>query len=240
MEKGRHQITMAEVPIPKVQEYCGEDVDYTCRLHQVLSQAIKERALQRVYYEIELPLIPVLARMERHGIYVDSLRLGMMADEINALIYKAAEEVYALAGVRFNLNSPKQLSEVLYTKMGIKPPRKTATGHSTNADVLENLAEEYPVARKMLAYRSLEKLRSTYIEALPGEIDPRTSSHPTPILIRPWQRPVALRVRTLIYRIFPCVQLKGEKFALPFDLSGQGGAFLQPTIRKLNCDFWPI
>jgi DNA polymerase-1 len=177
--KGRHQVTMAEVPIPKVQAYCGEDVDYTCRLHEVLSKALEERGLQRVYYDIELPLLPVLARMERQGIFLDAPRLKAMGEQINAQIMQAAEEIYAMVGERFNLNSPKQLSEILFTKMGIKPPRKTATGHSTSADVLESLAEDYPLARKMLEYRSLEKLRSTYIDALPSEINSNTGRiHP--------------------------------------------------------------
>lgn len=177
--KGRQQITMAQVPIEKVQAYCGEDCDFTSRLKQKLDNALDQRGLHPVLDRIELPLLPVLARMERHGIYVDALRLGIMGQEINAVIHQLEDEVYAAAGEKFNLNSPKQLSAILFEKLGIPPPRKTATGHSTSADVLESLVEDCLLARKMLEYRSLEKLRSTYIETLPGEIDPRTGRiHP--------------------------------------------------------------
>lgn len=177
--KGKNEISMRDVPIERVCAYCCEDVDYACRLKTSLSQALDERGLRPVLMNLELPLLPVLLRMERHGIYVDAELLRAMGKQITSQIAKIEEEVYALAGERFNLNSPRQLSDILFIKMGIRPPRKTATGHSTNADVLESLSENHPLAGKVLEYRSLEKLRSTYVESLPYEINSQTGRiHP--------------------------------------------------------------
>jgi len=170
--KGKDQITMRDVPIEKVSYYCCEDVDYTVRLKEIFQERLKKRKLEKLFYDIELPLVKVLAGMERHGMYVDVPLLSEIALSLNTQLAIFENEAYALAGETFNLNSPKQLSEILFTKMGIKPPKKTATGHSTNADVLESLKHETPLAGKILDYRTLEKLRSTYVEALPQEINP--------------------------------------------------------------------
>lgn len=172
--KGKQAVTMREVPIERVAEYCAEDVDYTCRIKGVLEPKLEERGLTSLLKNIELPLLRVLAEMERKGIYLDVAYLQQMSTEVSAIIRNTEEEIFALAGERFNLNSPKQLSEILFTKLGIKPPKKTATGHSTNADVLDYLKGQYPIAGKVIEYRLLEKLRSTYIDSLPNEVDPRT------------------------------------------------------------------
>lgn len=172
--KGKNQISMRDVPIDKVCNYCCEDVDYTMRLKEVLAPQLQERGLNTLFYEIELPLLRVLASMERHGIYLDIDYLHRLSEEIGKEIGSIAEEIYAMAGETFNLNSPKQLSRILFEKLGIHPPKKTATGHSTNAEVLESLKDQYPIASKLLEYRSLEKLRSTYVEALPQEVHPST------------------------------------------------------------------
>lgn len=172
--KGKHQISMREVPLEKVCIYCCEDVDYTVRLKEALAPQLEERGLASLLYELELPLLPVLARMERHGIFIDSHYLQCLSVEIGKEIANIAEDIYVMAGDTFNLNSPKQLSQILFDKLGIRPPKKTATGHSTNAEVLESLKSEYPIAAKLLEYRSLEKLRSTYIDTLPQEVHPVT------------------------------------------------------------------
>lgn len=178
--KGKGIITMREVPIGKVSEYCCEDADYTCRLKKILEKQLDERKLTTLFTTLELPILKVLARMERHGIFLDIPCLEKQAIRINAQIGTVAEEIYRLAGEEFNLNSPKQLSEILFTKLGIKAPKKTATGLSTNADVLESLQSDYPIAGKLLEYRTLEKLRSTYIESLPSMVNPKTHRiHPT-------------------------------------------------------------
>ncbi len=178
--KGKQTITMREVPISDVCTYCCEDADYTFRLKQLFAKELKERKLEKVFFNIELPLLPVLAKMERHGIFLDLPVLESLAGKVTDQIRILEKAIYELAGEEFNINSPKQLSEILFTKLKITPSKKTATGLSTNADVLEYLADEYPIAQKVLEYRSVEKLRSTYIESLPLDINPKTHRiHPT-------------------------------------------------------------
>lgn len=173
--KGKNQISMKEVSFDKICAYGCEDVDYTARLQQLLSKQLEERNLSHLFYDIELPLMPILAKMERHGIFLDTQYLSDLSKQIAHDIRHLEDSIYALAGETFNLNSPKQLSEILFVKMGIKPPKKTATGHSTNVEVLELLSIEYPIAERLMAYRALEKLRSTYVDALPLEVNPRTN-----------------------------------------------------------------
>lgn len=172
--RGKSQMNMRDVPLDKITPYCCEDIDYTIRLKDLFEPQLAERGLKILMDELELPLLVVLAEMERKGIYVDRDYLKALGAEVSAELKRLEEEIYSLAGEPFNVNSPKQLSEVLFTKMGIKPPKKTATGHSTNADVLDSLKHQYPIAGKMLEYRGLEKLRSTYIESLPEDINPKT------------------------------------------------------------------
>jgi len=177
---GAKAITMREVPIEKASEYCCEDVDYTFRLKERLAEELKERKLEKLFQKIELPLLPVLARMERNGIFLDVPCLEKMTVEILEQIQELTKEIYTFAGEEFNLNSPKQLSQILFEKMDIKPIKKTTTGYSTNAEVLETLAIEYPFVKKILEYRTLEKLRSTYLEVLPHQVHPKTHRiHPT-------------------------------------------------------------
>lgn len=168
--KGKNQISMSEVPLNKICTYGCEDVDYTIRLKEVLAPQLVQRELKDLFYQLELPLLTVLAKMERHGIYLDVQYLHQLSIELAQNIAEVAEEIYTLAGETFNLNSPKQLSKILFEKMGIHPPKKTATGLSTNADVLESLKTDHLIAAKLLEYRTLEKLRSTYVETLPSEV----------------------------------------------------------------------
>lgn len=172
--KGKSQITMREVLLDKICAYCCEDVDFTARLKEHFSPQLEERGLHKLYYELELPLLRILAKMERRGIYIETAFLKELSIETAKEISSLAEMIYQMAGEPFNLNSPKQLSQILFEKLGIKPPKKTATGHSTNADVLDSLKGDFPLAAKLLEYRSLEKLRSTYIDSLPLEVNPNT------------------------------------------------------------------
>ncbi|MCC5832567.1 MAG: DNA polymerase I [Chlamydiales bacterium] len=177
---GKKEIGMDRVPIEKVSKYCCEDVDFTLRLKEILEKEIHKRKLDKLFYEVELPLTRVLAKMERAGIYLDREKLAAFSSELVEEIARAEQEVYRLAGEKFNISSPKQLAHILFEKMGIKPLKKTATGLSTRAEVLETLSEEHPIAEKILSFRSLEKLRSTYVDALPLEINPETGRiHPT-------------------------------------------------------------
>ncbi len=172
--KGKNTLNMRDVPLGKICEYGCEDADYTFRLKQLLEAKLKERNLLPLLLKMELPLLSVLAKMERHGIFVDVPYLQEMSKELVLHIGQLEKEIHELAGESFNLNSPKQLSEILFQKLGIKPPKKTATGHSTNAEVLEGLQSQYPIAGKLLEYRTLEKLRSTYVDTLPQEVNPTT------------------------------------------------------------------
>lgn len=177
---GKKEIAMDQVPIQKVCDYCCEDVDYTFRIKKILAEEIEKRKLQHLLHDLEIPLTRVLARMERVGMYLDVEKLNTFSKELVQQITATEKDIYRLAGKEFNINSPKQLSTVLFDDLGIKPLKKTATGLSTNADVLETLALEHPIAQEILLFRSLEKLRSTYVDTLPLEINPDTGRiHPT-------------------------------------------------------------
>lgn len=177
---GKKEISMDLVPIEKICHYCCQEADYTLRVKNLLETQLKQQNLESLLFDLELPLTQLLARMERVGMYLDSTVIAAFAKEVTAQLKIAEAQIYQMAGEVFNISSPKQLSVILFEKMGIKPLKKTATGLSTNADVLETLAGEHPIADQILAFRSLEKLRSTYLETLISEINPNTNRiHPT-------------------------------------------------------------
>ncbi|SCA63311.1 DNA polymerase I [Chlamydiales bacterium SCGC AG-110-M15] len=171
---GKKAVTMDQVPIPQVSEYCCEDVDYTFRLHGLLEPQIRERKLERLFYEMELPLLRVLAKMERRGVYLDVPVLEKFSAKLSIIISDLEKVIYDLAGEEFNINSPKQLGEILFGKLGIPPTKKKDTGPSTDASVLESLKERYPIAEHLLSYRHLKKLQSTYADTLPLEVYEKT------------------------------------------------------------------
>lgn len=173
--KGKKSLKIQQIPIDQMAQHCCQYVDYTCRLKEHLEKELESRQLFSVFKEMELPLLKVLARMERKGIFVNLAYLKELSKEVTAQLEVLQKNIYADAGEEFNLNSPKQISELLFVKMKIPPPKKTATGHSTSAEVLEFLKDKHPLAGKILNYRLLEKLRSTYIDALPTQIHPKTS-----------------------------------------------------------------
>lgn len=172
--KGKQTITMREAPIEKVSSYCCEDADCTCRLKELFSEDLKEKELEKLYFDLELPLLPVLAKMERRGIFLDEELLKEQGAKFARAIAQLKLQIFAAAGEEFNVNSPQQLSKVLYEKMGLKPPGRKATETSTSAAILEELAAEHPFVQYILDYRTLEKLRSTYVDALPSAINPKT------------------------------------------------------------------
>jgi DNA polymerase-1 len=174
--KGARQIPFNQVPVDKAAEYAAEDADVTLQLHRVLHAALeKEPALLRVYEEIEQPLVPVLLEMEHHGVLVDRERLKTQSGELAKRLGELEQQAHQSAGQPFNLDSPKQLQEILFTKQGLPVRQKTRTGQpSTAEEVLEELAEKYLLPRLILEYRGLAKLRSTYTEKLPGQIDAKT------------------------------------------------------------------
>lgn len=167
--KGKKEISMRDVPIEKVKEYCCEDIDYTTRLKEIFQAELKERKLDRLLYDIELPLLPILAEMERVGIYLDVEELKIENERLTRELSQVKKAIFEHSGEEFNLNSPKQLSEVLYQKLGLK-----SSSASTSADVLEEISDDHPIVREILNYRTLEKLRSTYAEALPHAVNPVT------------------------------------------------------------------
>jgi DNA polymerase-1 len=174
--KGAKQITFNQVPVERASEYAAEDADVTLQLHRVLHAALENvPALLRIYEEIEQPLVPVLLEMEHHGVLVNRELLRKQSGEIAKRLAELEVEAHQSAGQPFNLESPKQLQEILFTKQGLPVRQKTRTGQpSTAEDVLAELAERYPLPRIILEHRGLAKLRSTYTEKLPEQIDPKT------------------------------------------------------------------
>ena len=174
--KGAKQIGFNQVPVDRATEYAAEDADITLRLHRTLWPAIAAQpALERLYTTIEQPLVPVLFAMEDAGVLLDAAMLKAQSRELAARLVEIEAAAHGAAGQPFNLDSPKQLQFLLFEKLGIPPLRKTPTGQpSTAEDVLEELAEAHALPRLILEYRGLAKLRSTYTEKLPEQVNPRT------------------------------------------------------------------
>lgn len=172
--KGKNQISMKDVEIEKVAWYAAEDADITWRLKEVLAQELIAENLQQVFAEYEMPLIPVLATMERWGIKVDASLLAKLSQEAAGELTSLEKDIYMQAGEEFNINSPKQLQVILYDQLGLTAGKKNKTGRSTAAGELEKLRLEHPIVEAILKYRELAKLQSTYLEALPEMINTRT------------------------------------------------------------------
>jgi len=174
--KGAKQISFDQVDIERAAEYAAENVDLTLRLHRALWPKLEQDGdLGRLYQEIEQPLEPVLQRMERHGVLIDRGMLQLQSRELAARLAEIQAEAHAEAGVPFNLESPKQLQQVLFERLGLPVRRKTASGvPSTAEDVLEELAGSYRLPQIILEFRALAKLRSTYTEKLPEQINANT------------------------------------------------------------------
>jgi DNA polymerase-1 len=174
--KGAKQITFNQVALEQAGPYAAEDADITLRLHQAFAPLLAQSpTLQKVYREIEVPLVPVLSRIERNGVYVDRGLLGKQSHELGIKMQALEKEAYELAGGEFNLASPKQLAEILFERLQIPVTKKTPKGApSTAEEVLVELAHEYPLPRVILEHRGMAKLKSTYTDKLPTLIDPKT------------------------------------------------------------------
>jgi DNA polymerase-1 len=172
--KPKEQITMDQVPYKIASEYAAEDADVTLRLYHKIEYELKKISLDTLCKEIEFPLIEVLADMEFTGVRVDTKILGDINEELKKAEKRLIKEIYKEAGVEFNINSTKQLSEILFNKLGLETKRKIKTGFSTDTKVLEELRNEHPIALKLLDYRTVTKLRSTYTEGLLEIINKRT------------------------------------------------------------------
>lgn len=172
--RGSKAITFDHVPVHRASHYACEDADMTWRLAAVFGEKLRERSLEELFKSIELPLIGVLARMEEAGIAIDPVVFDELRTEIEARLAELERAIFELAGEPFNINSPKQLQEILFVKLGLKPLRKTKTGNSTDVDVLEQLAGQHALPGLLLEFRTLEKLRGTYVDALPRLAHPET------------------------------------------------------------------
>ena len=174
--KGAKQITFDQVALEPATRYAAEAADTALRTHHELSNRLREAPdLERVYRDIERPLLRVLERMEHAGVMVDARLLRAQSQELAITMATKEHAAYAAAGGPFNLGSPKQLQEILYDRLALPVLGKTPKGQpSTAENVLEQLAEDYPLPRLVLEYRALSKLKTTYTDKLPGEIDPRT------------------------------------------------------------------
>ena len=170
------QLNMADVPVAKVAEYSAEDADVTWQLRAALEPLLKEKGQERVFYEVESPLIPVLVDMEFEGIKVDAGALAEFATQLSKEMDESEKAVYRLAGTTFNLNSPRQLGQILFDILKIgDAPKKTKTGqYATDEQTLAALAADHEIVQRLLEYRTASKLKSTYADALPEAIWPKT------------------------------------------------------------------
>lgn len=172
--RGKEQRSMAEVSVAQAAPYACEDVDAVIRLLPPLSRLLRDVHATELFESVEMPLLPILARMESAGIALDKTLLAEMGGKLAEELVRAEKEIAEIAGETFNLNSPKQLQVILFEKLKLKPRRRTKTGFSTSQEVLEELAAEHPLPRRILAYRQLNKLQNTYVEALPRLVNPET------------------------------------------------------------------
>ncbi|ENM5907026.1 DNA polymerase I [Vibrio mimicus] len=174
--KGKNQLTFNQIDLQEAAQYAAEDADVTLRLHQRISPLIEQDSkLAQVYREIEMPLVPVLSRIERTGVMIDDMLLSAQSQEIALRLDELEKKAYELAGQPFNLSSPKQLQTILFEQMKLPVLQKTPSGTpSTNEEVLQELALDYPLPKVLIEYRGLAKLKSTYTDKLPKMINPNT------------------------------------------------------------------
>ncbi|MCG3177905.1 MAG: DNA polymerase I [Phycisphaerae bacterium] len=177
--KGKDQISMRDVPLDRISQYAAEDADVTWRLYRKLAPQVSEAGLDGLLADLEMPLIEVLAGMEAHGVALDTKLLAQMSEEMESKAADLARRIHEAAGGPFNIDSTKQLAEVLFDRLKLPPGKKTKTGYSTDSEVLEELAGKHAVPQLVLDYRQLVKLKSTYVDALPKLVNPKTGRvHP--------------------------------------------------------------
>lgn len=174
--KGKKQLTFNQIELGEASPYAAEDADVTLRLHHRLMENIEQdEKLKAIYEEIEVPLIPVMSRIERTGVFIDDMLLGAQSQEIAVRLVELEQKAYEIAEQEFNMNSPKQLQAILFEKMGLPVIKKTPSGSpSTNEEVLQELALDYPLPKLIIEYRGLAKLKSTYTDKLPKMINAET------------------------------------------------------------------
>jgi len=171
---GKEQRSFAEVEQDRACFYSGEDADIALRLTGLLRPRLEEAELTDIFERVEMPLVAVLRDMELAGVAVDVRFLEEFSAALARNLEQLRARIYEAAGQEFNLNSTQQLAQILFEGIGLKPRRKTKTGYSTDVNVLEELAQEHPLPALLLDYRELTKLKSTYVDALPAMVHPRT------------------------------------------------------------------
>jgi DNA polymerase-1 len=171
---GTKQIAMSQVSIKRVGAYSCADADMTFRLAGILEKQLSERRQMKLFSEVEMPLVPVLLAMERHGMAIDVAVLGKMSEQLGEQIKALEDKIYSQADGEFNINSPQQLGKVLFEKLHIPTTRKGKNKYSTEASVLEELRPAFPIVGDILEYRQLTKIKSTYIDTLPELVNPNT------------------------------------------------------------------
>ncbi len=173
--KGKNQLTFDMVDTEAACQYSAEDADITFRLYEYLKERLDvQPALKKLFEEVEMPLVSVLARMEYNGVSIDTDVLRKMSGRLESEIKSVAERIYELAGTVFNVDSPKQLAEILFDRLGLRSVRVGKSGRSTDAAVLEQLSEQHPIVELVLQYRQISKLQNTYVDKLGTLINPRT------------------------------------------------------------------
>jgi len=171
---GAKQLSMSQVEVNQAADYAGADADITGRLTELLTAELHQQGLWQLFSRVEMPLVPVLVGMERNGVALDTELLRQMSHRLGEQLLKLEAEIYNCVGHQFNINSPQQLSAVLFQELRLPPARKTKGGYSTGASVLEELRGVHPIIEFILDYRQLAKLKSTYIDALPSLINTKT------------------------------------------------------------------
>ena len=232
--KGVNQLKFNEVDIDIASNYSSEDADITLQLNHFFNPAIdNETSLKFIYEKIEIPTLEVLLKIERNGVLIDDKKLNAQSHEIGKKILLLEEEAYQLAGQPFNLASPKQLQDILFNKLGIKPLKKTPSGApSTDEDVLQELALDYPLPKLLLEHRSLSKLKSTYTDKLPKMINPSTGRIHTS-----YNQAVAITGRLASsdpnLQNIPIRTLEGRKIREAF-IANQGSAILSADYSQIE------
>jgi DNA polymerase I len=175
-KKGKKQKKITDIPVEKVKDYAAEDADVTLQLKEALEPQLKKEKLDTLFYDVEMPLVYVLTDMEYVGVYLDTKQLEKLSYKLKNTLDAIEKEIHDMAGVEFNINSPKQLGEVLFDRLKItdKPPKTKTKQYSTSEETLQKLSDKHPVIEKILEYRSVKKLLSTYVEALPKLINEKT------------------------------------------------------------------
>ena len=176
-KKGKNQISMRDVSIDKITDYASEDADITLQLKSIFDKEIEVNNLSKIFYDIEIPMINVLSEMETEGIKIDISYLEKLDKEFEEDLEKLKKEIFKKSGEEFNLNSPKQLGEILFDKLKlVSKPKKTKTGqYSTSEEVLSSLANDHKIIEDILEWRSLDKLQNTYVKSLPNEVSSLTN-----------------------------------------------------------------